>query len=258
MSLFNVPKIVGQTTILACRASITMTYRMGKCAVFPLCAFIVFSLFSVVANGFNTSILFPVSLGSSQYQVIFVSNSTTIDALSDDLLDTVYDFSLEHSLYFNTRDELYVSLRKLMLQNVLENALKELNSDNGTGNDKFITEGILENILNSDTMKHDSLQYTDVPQLTIVTAFYDIGRKDWLKYPRSVDEYMQGFFPLLKLPGRYNIVQFLDDRYLDKVMNYVEEELQGEHEDISFPPLRIVPINFAWLEKDVGHGNNWR
>jgi hypothetical protein len=70
--------------------------------------------------------------------------------------------------------------------------------------------------------------------LTLVTAFFDIGRDQWNHYPRSVDEYTSAFAEYQKLP--YPIVLFMDDRYLQKVA-----VRSG---------LTIIPINHAWLEEN--------
>jgi len=69
--------------------------------------------------------------------------------------------------------------------------------------------------------------------ITLVTAFYDIGRGNWKTYNRSVDLYFNSFKNYLYLP--YNIVAFIDDRYIDKLPKY---------DNVNF---KVIPINYQWL-----------
>jgi hypothetical protein len=71
--------------------------------------------------------------------------------------------------------------------------------------------------------------------LTLVSAFYDIGRASWNILQRSVDVYIEVFEHYRHLP--YPIILFMDDRYLDKIP--------------AWPQLTIIPINRQWLEREI-------
>jgi len=76
--------------------------------------------------------------------------------------------------------------------------------------------------------------------ITVITAFYDIGRGDWKKYNRNVDLYFNSFKKYLLLP--YNIVAFIDDRYLDKI-------------PIQIKNCKVIPINYEWL---ISNLESWK
>lgn len=219
-----------------------MPDAMGKCVA---SSFVVISLLvscSILVNGLNFS--FPVFIDGSKHYLSFASNSTTMDALSDDLLDAVFDFSSEHFLPPPSQALCFHSFKEELSKMIIGISFKEMNSeDTGCHTANDIPEGMMGNVLDNDLTKDDPLQHTNSIPLTIISAFYDIGREDWLVLSRNVDEYMDGFFSHLKLPGRYDIVLFIDDRYLVKVMTYIEEQ------DISYP-IRIFPINLEWLQHE--------
>lgn len=60
--------------------------------------------------------------------------------------------------------------------------------------------------------------------ITYVSAFYDIGREKWKKFPRSFNQYLNGFRPFINLFSRphneiscYNMVVFIDKRHAEKL-----------------------------------------
>lgn len=70
--------------------------------------------------------------------------------------------------------------------------------------------------------------------VTLVSMFYDIGRKDWELYSRKVEEYFQAFEVFLKY--NYTMIVFVDDRYIDQLY----DKCLGSN-------ISLIPINEQWL-----------
>jgi protein YibB len=77
--------------------------------------------------------------------------------------------------------------------------------------------------------------------ITLVTIFYDIGRKDWGNFTRSVEEYLTAFTFFLHYD--YKMIVFIDDRYHDKFIDYCGGRL---HENI-----KVIRINRDWLNNNI-------
>ena len=77
--------------------------------------------------------------------------------------------------------------------------------------------------------------------ITLVTFFYDIGRKDWKGFNRSVEDYLFAFTYFLKY--NYKMIVFIDDRYYDKFIEYCGSQL---HDNI-----KVYKINKDWLYKNI-------
>lgn len=73
--------------------------------------------------------------------------------------------------------------------------------------------------------------------ITIVTAFYDIGRSGWSAFGRSTDDYIRSFLNYIKLG--YDIVVFIDDRICTD----------------GWDGCKIVRINKEWLMENTA---SWR
>jgi hypothetical protein len=78
--------------------------------------------------------------------------------------------------------------------------------------------------------------------ITIVTAFFDIGRGFWKnKHRRTTRFYIQSFLNYLDYP--YKMVCYVDDRCIDYVL---EHYTRSSHNNKVF-----IPINAKWLEKNI-------
>lgn len=85
----------------------------------------------------------------------------------------------------------------------------------------------------------------DGQQITFITAFYNIGRETWdADYKRSVNTYIAAAKNYIRLG--FKMVIFMDDRYLDFITDFSEEEMRGHI---------IIPIHRMWLEE---HSYVWR
>ena len=78
--------------------------------------------------------------------------------------------------------------------------------------------------------------------ITIVTAFFDIGRGFWSsKYKRTTKFYIQSFLNYLDYP--YKIICYVDDRCIDYIL---EHYTRSPHRCVTF-----IPINRKWLENNI-------
>jgi len=78
--------------------------------------------------------------------------------------------------------------------------------------------------------------------ITIVTAFFDIGRGFWAnKYKRTTKFYIQSFLNYLDYP--YKIICYVDDRCIDYIL---EHYTRSPHRCVTF-----IPINLKWLEHNI-------
>lgn len=78
--------------------------------------------------------------------------------------------------------------------------------------------------------------------ITLVTAFYDIGRENWEEgFKRDVSFYIDSFFTYLNY--EYKMVCYIDDRFIDKVLEkYAECQYQNKV---------FIPINRQWLDDNI-------
>ena len=84
---------------------------------------------------------------------------------------------------------------------------------------------------------------TDInPDITFVTAFLDIGRKDWApEFARDPAFYVESFLNYLNYP--YKMVCYIDDKYYDFV---VEKYMASPHTNKHF-----ISINTEWLHEHI-------
>jgi hypothetical protein len=76
-----------------------------------------------------------------------------------------------------------------------------------------------------------------------VTAFYDIGRKNWEHYKRSEDEYLSFFYNLIQM--NIPLVVFIDQRYYERV----EAACSGLRPANLY--TKIIPIDDAFLRENI-------
>jgi hypothetical protein len=82
--------------------------------------------------------------------------------------------------------------------------------------------------------------------ITIVTAFFDIGRGFWTNpCKRTTKFYIQSFLNYLDYP--YKMVCYVDDRCIDYVL---EHYCRSSHINKTF-----IPINVKWLENNI---HSWK
>jgi hypothetical protein len=79
--------------------------------------------------------------------------------------------------------------------------------------------------------------------ITLVTAFLDIGRETWKNndFKRTADFYIDYFLTYLNYP--YKMVCYIDERYIQKVIDTYEK---SEYKNKMF-----IPINQDWLNKNI-------
>lgn len=76
--------------------------------------------------------------------------------------------------------------------------------------------------------------------VTLITAFYDIGREAWPgEFQRGASFYIESFLQYLKYD--YRMVCFIDDRYIDQVL--------AEYSKSPYQRKQFIPINREWLDK---------
>lgn len=80
-----------------------------------------------------------------------------------------------------------------------------------------------------------------INNITLVSAFFDIGRDNFKNYNRSTDEYLKAFFNYLDM--EYKMIIFIDDRYLHRVLEYYEK--------CKFKNKKFVSINKQWLFNNI-------
>lgn len=78
--------------------------------------------------------------------------------------------------------------------------------------------------------------------ITLITAFYDIGRGSWDNdFKRSERFYIESFFKYFDYP--YTMVCFIDDRYIDEIIRrYAASPYQNK---------LFIPINQQWLSENT-------
>lgn len=79
--------------------------------------------------------------------------------------------------------------------------------------------------------------------ITIVTAFFDIGRHKWTdtEFNRSINFYTESFLSYLDYD--YKMICYVDDRYIDNIIiNYNNSKFQNKI---------FIPINQQWLDNNI-------
>ena len=85
-----------------------------------------------------------------------------------------------------------------------------------------------------------------INEITIVTAFFDIGRDNWnQEFKRDVNFYIHSFLHFFQYP--YSMVCYIDDRYIEQVIQ--------EYEKSPYKNKRFIPINREWLNENI---NAWK
>lgn len=85
--------------------------------------------------------------------------------------------------------------------------------------------------------------------ITLVTAFFDIGRGGYQNYKRSTDYYLESFYNYLNIEA-YNMIIYLDQRYYQKVMNYIITK------QIKLGNKMIIPINWDFMDRNIHAWSN--
>ncbi len=93
----------------------------------------------------------------------------------------------------------------------------------------------------SKTFKNNLLN-----EITLVTAFFDIGRNDWSKYKRSSEYYINSFFHYFNYD--YKMIIFIDDKYIDAVKEKISN-LNTDNANVTNKIL--IPINSKWLDENI-------
>jgi hypothetical protein len=73
------------------------------------------------------------------------------------------------------------------------------------------------------------------PKITLVSAFYDIGRTQWDTYVRSTQTYIDSFKNYYSID--YHMIVFIDSRYIHLLTNT--------------PSITFIPINEIWLKNNT-------
>jgi len=83
----------------------------------------------------------------------------------------------------------------------------------------------------------------DDNDITLVTAFLDIGRENWKNndFKRTPQFYIQSFLTYLQYP--YKMVCYIDDKYIDAVLSH--------YENSPYKNKIFIPINKDWLTKNI-------
>lgn len=80
-------------------------------------------------------------------------------------------------------------------------------------------------------------------EVTLVTAFYDIGRSKWnSQFTRKSEEYIESFRVFLSYD--YNMIIYVDDRYYEKLNKLVESSPHAKNK-------LLIPINENWMSKNI-------
>jgi len=79
--------------------------------------------------------------------------------------------------------------------------------------------------------------------ITLVTAFFDIGRQNWKNhdFKRTADFYIDSFLTYLNYP--YKMVCYIDDRYINRVLEVYEAS--------KYQNKQFIPINQEWLNNNI-------
>jgi len=79
-------------------------------------------------------------------------------------------------------------------------------------------------------------------KITIVTAFFDIGRNSWdSEFKRDTSFYINSF--LNYLDYSYEMVCYIDDRYIEPILE--------KYENSQFKNKLFIPINIDWLLQNI-------
>ena len=84
-------------------------------------------------------------------------------------------------------------------------------------------------------------EYTENEDITLITAFYDIGRENYVLYNRSIYTFINSFLNYLNID--YKMIVFIDDRYIDIILKYYEKS--------KYKNKTFIPINEEWLCKNI-------
>jgi hypothetical protein len=78
--------------------------------------------------------------------------------------------------------------------------------------------------------------------ITLVTAFYDIGRENWEEnFKRDVSFYIDSFFKYLDYD--YKMICYIDDRHINKILE--------KYSQSNFKNKLFIPINRKWLDENI-------
>jgi hypothetical protein len=78
--------------------------------------------------------------------------------------------------------------------------------------------------------------------ITIVTAFFEIGRDTWAaEFKRDASFYVNAFLHYLDYP--YQMVCYIDDRYIETILEKYKES--------KYKNKRFIPINRIWLDENI-------
>ena len=79
--------------------------------------------------------------------------------------------------------------------------------------------------------------------VTLVTAFYDIGRSEWnSQFTRKSQEYIESF--RLFLNYDHDMIIYIDSRHFDALSKMVESSPYSKNK-------RLIPIDEAWLKENI-------
>jgi hypothetical protein len=78
-------------------------------------------------------------------------------------------------------------------------------------------------------------------EITLVSAFFDIDRAKWRAHSRTSENYVESFLFYLRID--YRMVVFVDDRYIQKVLDAYQKS--------PFQNKTFIPINRKWLETNI-------
>ena len=77
--------------------------------------------------------------------------------------------------------------------------------------------------------------------ITVVSAFFNINRERFINYSRTGEDYIKSFLNYLNVD--YNMIAFIDERYIDVVLKH--------YENSPFKNKKFIPINDEWLNKNI-------
>ena len=89
---------------------------------------------------------------------------------------------------------------------------------------------------------------TNDNEITLVTAFFDIGRDKWpnCDFKRTTEFYIDSFLTYLNYP--YKMVCYIDEKHIEKVLTvYQKSPYQNKH---------FIPINREWLDTNIHAWSN--
>jgi hypothetical protein len=78
--------------------------------------------------------------------------------------------------------------------------------------------------------------------ITLVTAFYDIGRENWeANFKRDVSFYIDSFLKYLDYD--YKMICYIDDRHINKILE--------KYSQSNFKNKLFIPIDRKWLDENI-------